>query len=340
VIPRALVLSAIATGLLTSCSGEAGAPLALRGQGIVGGEETTGWPAVVAYLVDGGDGGLCSATLIGPRTVLTAAHCADASTAADQVFFGSSLFEPGATIGVESAVAHEGYNPSSGVLDLALLILSRDASSDPIALNDERVDGSWIGRSLHVVGYGNADEYAGSTAGIKRETDVELVGVDGHLMYHESEGHNTCSGDSGGPVLVERDGAWVLVGVTSFVYPIDPDDDACDGGGGENRVDKSLEWINENSEIDVDVPDTGDDDDYASDDSFLDEPDNQGGCATSLVGRAGGAGWLAGTVALAAAALSRRRRGPWWRRAGQGWRPSGVRRTPRCSGPRSCPCRR
>jgi V8-like Glu-specific endopeptidase len=313
---RPIAASWITLALLVGCGPVTTGvtPVEIRGYGIVGGEETTGWPAVVAYLIDGGNGGLCSATLVGPRTVLTAAHCAEGSTSADQVFFGSSLYEPGATVDVASAVVHDGYNPSSGVLDLGLLILDRDASTDPIALNDEPVDGAWIGRSLHVVGYGNDDVYAGSTAGIKRETDVELVGVDGHLIYHESDGHNTCSGDSGGPVLVERDGGWVLVAVTSFVYPIDPDDDACDGGGGENRVDRSLDWINENSEIDVDVPDTDDDDDYASDDSFLDEPDNKGGCATALAGDRRGAGWGAALVVLAGM-LSRRRRAP-WRRAG------------------------
>ena len=312
---RPFAASWIALALLVGCGpaplGSTG--IEMQGRGIVGGEETTGWPAVVAYLVDGGDGGLCSATLIGPRTVLTAAHCANASTPSDQVFFGSSLFEPGATIDVASAVVHDGYNASSGVLDLALLILDRDASTDPIALNDERVDGDWIGRSLHVVGYGNDDVYAGTTAGIKRETDVELVGIEGHLIYHESDGHNTCSGDSGGPVLVEQDGGWVLVGVTSFVYPIDPDDDACDGGGGENRVDRSLDWINENSEIDVDVPDTGDDDDYASDDSYLDESDDRGGCATTIAGDRQGTG--GGAAAMVLAWVISRRRTVRWRRA-------------------------
>jgi hypothetical protein len=279
----------------------------VRGYGVVGGEPTADWAAVVAYLFGGEDGGLCSGTLIGPRAVLTAAHCAVDGVPGDQIFVGPSLDEAGQLVDVAQAIPHVGYQPDSHRLDVAVLLLADEVDEIPVELNTESVDKDWIGTTMRVVGYGNEDGYAGTTAGIKRETDVEIGWVDGPLIYHETPGHNTCSGDSGGPLLVEEGDGWVQVAVTSFVYPLDPDDDACDGGGGENRVDTVLGWIAETAELDIDIPEPGDDDDDdvsdddddvsdddddASDDdddqpgeSFLDDEDPRGGCAASLTGR-------------------------------------------------------
>ncbi len=297
-----------------------GEGVTVRGYGVVGGEVTTDWPEVVAYLIGGGEGGLCSGTLIGPRAVLTAAHCADSGLSGDQVFLGPSLFEPGQVVDVEEAIPHVGYQPDSGRLDVAVLLLTNEVAETPVTLNTERVDSDWIGTTMRVVGYGNEDVYAGTTAGIKRETDVEIGYVDGPLIYHETPGHNTCSGDSGGPLFVEQGGGWVQLAVTSFVYPLDPDDDACDGGGGENRVDAVLEWIAETADLDIEIPgddddNSGDDDDDEPEESFLDEVDNRGGCATSLGGRRNppSAAWLSWVLALW---ISRRRRAPWRRGAG------------------------
>ena len=42
--------------------------------GIVGGTDTEAWPAVGVYMIDGGDSGLCTATLVRPDVLLTAGH--------------------------------------------------------------------------------------------------------------------------------------------------------------------------------------------------------------------------------------------------------------------------
>lgn len=296
-------LVAISVALVTTGCGSGGPlPTAGRGFGIVGGEETTGWPEVVAYLVGGAEAGtaLCTGTLIAPDAVLTAAHCALLGGPDDAVYIGSSVFEPGTVVDVADAVAHDGYDPDSGVMDLAVLRLAHDVGTEPVALNTERVDSDWIGTSLRVVGFGNDDGYTGTSAGIKRETDVEVIWVDSHLIVHETEGHNTCSGDSGGPALVEREDGWVLVAVTSFVYPLEPDEDACDGGGGEGRVDASLEWIAEQSGLEADLPQDDDDDEVEV--SYLEDDDRRGGCAADHARQ--GRGQVSGRVVALFAALA------------------------------------
>jgi len=273
--------------------------------GIVGGEETEGWPEVVAYIFAGGTG-LCTGTLIAPDAVLTAAHCAEQAGPGDLVFFGPSVFEVGDTVDVAEALVHPDYDPTTAYADVAVLRLDDESGVTPVILNaDAMYDSAWRGEMLHAVGYGNADSYTGLTMGIKRETDVEIVDVGSELLYHETAGQNTCSGDSGGPLFADEDGAWVQVAVASFVYPADTYEDYCSGGGGDVRVDAHLAWIHE--QLGWEPPETDDDDDDdtgAPEGTTYLEDEERNGCAGSLAGRGRGGDMLA-CLALMAAILGR-----------------------------------
>jgi trypsin len=280
--------SAAVMGLLwVGCVHDAD-PRRVAEYGIVGGEETADWPEVVAYIFAAGTG-LCTGTVIAPNAVLTAAHCAQQAGDGDVVFIGPSVFEVGDVTDVEQVFVHPDYDPTTAYADVAVLMLVDDVDVEPVQLNaDAMHDSTWRGTMLHAVGYGNADSYTGLTMGIKRETDVEVVDVGYELLYHETTGQNTCSGDSGGPLFGEVDGGWIQVAVASFVYPADTYEDYCSGGGGDVRVDTHLAWIHE--QLGWEPPETDDDDDDDDDDgpaegtSYL-EDDERNGCASSLAGR-------------------------------------------------------
>ena len=288
---------------LVGCIAEP-APLDSTQASIVGGEETSDWPAVVAYITAGGTG-LCTGSVIAPKTVLTAAHCGVMAAEGDVVFAGSSIFAAGIDVAVSEVHIHPDYDDLDPAHDLAVLQLMGTLDVTPVELNVEVVDDTWRGMTLHIVGYGNDDLYDGETAGIKREADVELADVQGHLIYHESPETNTCSGDSGGPILAQLDGDWLQIGVASFVYPFDLDEDYCSGGGGDVRVDSHLEWLA--GFVDVDVPGDDDTDEGGdpSETSYLEE-DDSGGCAASTGPTRG----PAALVLLLAALLFYRRQPP------------------------------
>lgn len=204
----------------------------------------------------------CTGTLIAPKVVLTAGHCASVAT---RVFFGNDVAKKGTIIKVERAVRHPKYHKGKNN-DLLLLILEKAASVKPRRLAPTAsLDVATDGRA---VGFGNVDASGMFGYGTKRqvdlpiaspacrgkfsgETDQSAYGCDRELEMVAGKpllARDSCSGDSGGPLYISNPkGDWLLAGATSRSTKSAVS--TCGDGGIYVRVDQYREWIEDTADV-------------------------------------------------------------------------------------------
>lgn len=199
---------------------------------IVNGSNEPGYPSVGWFQ---SAGGLCTVTLIGCQTALTAAHCVctDPTTGeelapaecASAGFLGTAdkavFFHDAGVFAVSSVVVHPQRNPgnetSAPLHDLAVIRLASPVTGiAPAVINQNAAIAS--GATGTIVGFGLTSGSA-SDLGIKRSGAITTSPCDipGHVCWEFSGSQsNTCVGDSGGPLFVSTAQGLVLAGVTSF----------------------------------------------------------------------------------------------------------------------------
>lgn len=170
-----------------------------RADRIVGGEATSALPAVGALTRFGSTH--CTATLVGPRKVLTAAHCLRGLSPSQLRFaLGPRVSAPEHVIRVASLHPHPNYNPNTLRNDIGYAVLETTAPVAPMAVVSH-MDQSWEGRELIFVGYGNSNGFDHTGAGTKRFVAIDIERVDPTQFTYREQGKNTCNGDSGGPAF-------------------------------------------------------------------------------------------------------------------------------------------
>ena len=214
---------------------------------IVGGTVTTDYPAVGQLFAGplGGKGSFCSATLIGKKTVLTAAHCIDYGQPHHFITDANVSYE------AESVLQHEAWDPNSQAFpnDLGIVILKKAPPLKPALITDRAPT---VGLNLTLVGLGETTQDKGDV-GVKRVTKNTLgalyVGRYSISGVGGGEG-NICHGDSGGPTFATLGGHLVQVGIHSSTQI------PCGTTAYDTRVDAYLAWIQAHAKGDIYSPDT------------------------------------------------------------------------------------
>jgi secreted trypsin-like serine protease len=210
--------------------------IAVEVQAIVSGAQDTSHEAVVALVVQPLALGeapvtVCTGTLIAPRIVLTAAHCIELLPPnREEIIVGRDVQATDVRrIRIVRSLRHPDW--VSPFHDLALVLLADDAGLAPVALIDT-TDAAWTpGNVLTLVGYGRDDD---GRTGTRRSGHACVFETTPTHLRVRPQPALSCAGDSGGPALMDLDGAARLVGVASYGDPI------CIGAASYARLDIDL----------------------------------------------------------------------------------------------------
>jgi MYXO-CTERM domain-containing protein len=227
-------LAALAVGCATRPGLEA------RGRAVINGVNDDGHPTVGLLYSQGWP--CCTATLIGPRTVLTAAHCVTDSKASPFVLREPIEYElAGGLRVVTSVVVHPGYSGTSITNDLAVVhLLEAVTKVTPTAIAGTAPT---VGENITLVGFGCLSEGEPATFGTKRTGDAVIAAVL-DTQYRFPVGAtliSLCEGDSGGPSFVTAGAGLVQVGIHSYNTILSSFD---------QRVDAYHAWITDQIALD------------------------------------------------------------------------------------------
>lgn len=245
-----------AIALLLPLLADASLAQPIEPQHIYGGDyvDTCGWPSVV-YL--SGSGGACTGTLIHPRIVLTAAHCVVQDTPST-VRFGETAASAQQLTDTITCRQGPGWNGATAQgQDYAYCLLDAAVTSVPIVPVVSGCEASAIypGARIMHVGFGREED---GSSGRKKMLDLQINNITGSgEILSGTPTEIICNGDSGGPTFVYLDpdqggdGSWRVAAIHSWAQGADPVDPNCQNQAGSVLVTNAIDWIEQDSGIDI-----------------------------------------------------------------------------------------
>jgi len=206
------------------------------------------FPSIVMLTYGGGE--WCSATLIKPDLVLTAAHCAVIFNSGMGAYYGlDDLEDADQCGGCDLKLKDVRINPDYSQFlvpwnDVAVILLEQDAPNavtSPL-LSTDVADPIYVGTTVTIAGYGRTE--TGQSGKLMWENvPVTQIYDNKEMVLGEDlwEAPNACYGDSGGPAYFVQDNVTHVVGVTSRT-PI-PNLPECGHGAVYTRPEAFTDWI-------------------------------------------------------------------------------------------------
>jgi len=147
----------------------------------------------------------CTATVVGPRTIVTAAHCGQNGTTASFSVGGQNF---------SAKIIRSSLYPSREH-DIAVGITNMDIPISPVSI-ETNSNTATKGLGITLLGYGCTQVGGGGgNDGILRKGENVIVNFSNYYMvsYNPPSGAALCFGDSGGPVFIEKNGKPWLLGI-------------------------------------------------------------------------------------------------------------------------------
>jgi len=190
------------------------------------------WPFLASLRDPFFDATFCGGALIAPQYILTAGHCIKTDEMDIIATFGTNESTGSGSGGVVEIPVIEGfrhpmYKKKEHLYDVGLLKLKKPIKRKTAKLCARDGSDNKVGTMATVMGWGKTEDSSDMASPVLEQLTIPVISnaecgkfkkyvgrvTEGMLCAGTGDGKDTCNGDSGGPLIVDKD---VLIGCVSW----------------------------------------------------------------------------------------------------------------------------